>query len=116
MFNSCFGVVGYSLPYLVPYLVCTNIHNLPLLKLNIHMIEEVLINVNLEDLCPEHFGKKKKKKRPMTQYQLARFCYYHNEKAGSHDSSFPVGAYSNPVFPRGAEPVDGMGSMQSASD
>lgn len=45
MFNSCFGVVGYSLPYLVPYSVCTNVHNLAL-NLNIHMIEEVLINVN----------------------------------------------------------------------
>lgn len=46
MFNSCFGVVGYSLPYLVPYSVCMNMHNLPLLKLNIHMMEEVLANVN----------------------------------------------------------------------
>lgn len=68
-------------------------------------------------ICAQNIlAKKKKKKRPMTQCRLARFCYYHNEKAGSHDSSFPVGAYANPVVPRGAEPVDGMGSMQSASD
>lgn len=110
MFNSCFGVVGYSLPYLVPYLVSTNMHNLPLLKRNIHMIEEVLINVDMEACAQNIFPKKNS---PMTQRRLARFCYYCNEKAGSHDSSV---AHASPVVPRGTEPVDGMGSMQSAPD
>lgn len=43
MFNSCFGVVGYSLPYLA----CANMHNLSLLKEKIYIIEELLITVNV---------------------------------------------------------------------
>lgn len=52
----------------------------------------------------------------MTQPRVARFRNYHNGKAGSHDSSFPVGAHANTVVPRGTEAVNGMGSVQSAPD
>lgn len=43
MFNSCLGVVGYSLPYLA----CANMHNLSLLKEKIYIIEELLMPANV---------------------------------------------------------------------
>lgn len=43
MFYSCFGVVGYSWPYLA----CTDMHNLSLLKEKIYIIEELLMTANV---------------------------------------------------------------------